>query len=164
MPARLNLKTNGKILWPKLRPEYGNDRSRRGNAGPWKEWEKQSNCFSHSSHRPWKSIKPISTLPRHDYDEDEYILKPAGLRDTHSEGKVTRQPQTRVIIHFMDVGRIAKLKRQIDLLEEDAVRLRYLISSQFVIDKVKAQAGIDLALVLENLKHAKKELNRLEKK
>ena len=32
---------------------------------------------------------PISTFPRHDYDEDEYLLKPAGLRDTHSEGKVT---------------------------------------------------------------------------
>jgi len=31
---------------------------------------------------------PISTFPHHDYDEDEYILKPAGLRDTHSEGKV----------------------------------------------------------------------------
>src|SRR5208282_739344 len=31
---------------------------------------------------------PISTFPRHDYDEDEYILKTAGLRDTHSEGKV----------------------------------------------------------------------------
>jgi hypothetical protein len=31
---------------------------------------------------------PISTFPRHDYDEDEYLLKPAGLRDTHSEGKV----------------------------------------------------------------------------
>jgi hypothetical protein len=33
---------------------------------------------------------PISTFPRHDYYEDEYLLKPAGLRDTHSEGKVTR--------------------------------------------------------------------------
>jgi hypothetical protein len=33
---------------------------------------------------------PISTFPRHhDYDEDEYLLKPAGLRDTRSEGKVT---------------------------------------------------------------------------
>ena len=32
---------------------------------------------------------PISTFPRHDYYEDEYFLKPAGLRDTHSEGKVT---------------------------------------------------------------------------
>jgi hypothetical protein len=32
---------------------------------------------------------PISTFPRHDYDEDEYLLKPAGLRDTHSEGKVS---------------------------------------------------------------------------
>ncbi len=32
---------------------------------------------------------PFSTFPRHDYDEDEYLLKPAGLRDTHSEGKVT---------------------------------------------------------------------------
>jgi hypothetical protein len=34
---------------------------------------------------------PISTFPCHDYDEDEYILKPAGLRDTHSEGKVSCQ-------------------------------------------------------------------------
>ena len=33
---------------------------------------------------------PISTFPRHDYDEDEYLLKPAELRDTHSEGKVKR--------------------------------------------------------------------------
>jgi hypothetical protein len=32
---------------------------------------------------------PISTFPRHDYDEDEYLLKPAELRDTHSEGKVS---------------------------------------------------------------------------
>ena len=32
---------------------------------------------------------PISTFPRHDYDEDEYLLKPAELRDTHSEGCVT---------------------------------------------------------------------------
>jgi hypothetical protein len=32
---------------------------------------------------------PISTFPRHDYDEDKFFLKPAGLRDTHSEGKVT---------------------------------------------------------------------------
>jgi hypothetical protein len=31
---------------------------------------------------------PISTFPRHDYYEDEYLLKHAGLRDTHSEGKV----------------------------------------------------------------------------
>jgi hypothetical protein len=49
---------------------------------------KTMKLFSHPSHRPWKSIKPISTFPHHDYDEDEYILKPAGLRDTHSEGKV----------------------------------------------------------------------------
>jgi len=35
---------------------------------------------------------PISTFPRHDYDEDEYLLKPAGLRDTHSEGKVNQRP------------------------------------------------------------------------
>jgi hypothetical protein len=34
---------------------------------------------------------PISTFPRHDYDEEEYLLKPAGLRDTHSEGKVTTE-------------------------------------------------------------------------
>jgi hypothetical protein len=39
---------------------------------------------------------PISTFPRHDYDEDEYLLKPAGLRDTHSEGKVN-QPRA---FHF----------------------------------------------------------------
>jgi hypothetical protein len=32
---------------------------------------------------------PIPTFPRHDYDEDQYILKPAGLRDTHSDGKVS---------------------------------------------------------------------------
>jgi len=32
----------------------------------------------------------ISTFPRDDYDEDEYLLKHAELRDTHSEGKVTR--------------------------------------------------------------------------
>jgi hypothetical protein len=44
--------------------------------------------FPTPSHRPWKSIMPISTFPRHDYDEDEYILKPAALRDTHSEGNV----------------------------------------------------------------------------
>jgi hypothetical protein len=50
---------------------------------------KTMKLFSHPSHRPWKSIKPISTFPHHDYDEDEYILKPAGLRDTHSEGKVS---------------------------------------------------------------------------
>lgn len=49
---------------------------------------KTMKLFSHPSHRPWKSIKPISTFPHHDYDEDEYFLKPAGLRDTHSEGKV----------------------------------------------------------------------------
>ena len=36
---------------------------------------------------------PISTFPRHDYDEDEYLLKPAGLRDTHSEGKVSSRYQ-----------------------------------------------------------------------
>jgi hypothetical protein len=36
---------------------------------------------------------PISTFPRHDdYDEDDYLLKPAGLRDTHSEGKVNVRP------------------------------------------------------------------------
>jgi hypothetical protein len=37
---------------------------------------------------------PISTFPRHDYYEDEYLLKPAGLRDTHSEGKVIPQNDT----------------------------------------------------------------------
>jgi hypothetical protein len=42
---------------------------------------------------------PISTFPRHDYDEDEYLLKPAGLRDTHSEGKVRRQ-----IEHLITMG------------------------------------------------------------
>lgn len=33
---------------------------------------------------------PIFTFPRHHaYDEDEFTLKPAGLRDTQSEGKVS---------------------------------------------------------------------------
>jgi hypothetical protein len=45
MPAQLNLKTNGKTLWPGRRPEYGNDRSRRGNAGPWKAWENDEAAF-----------------------------------------------------------------------------------------------------------------------
>ncbi len=34
---------------------------------------------------------PISTFPRHDDHEDhedQFLLKPVGLRDTHSEGKV----------------------------------------------------------------------------
>src|SRR5664279_3881965 len=57
---------------------------------------KTMKLFSHPSHRPWKSIMPISTFPHHDYDEDEYFLKPAGLRDTHSEGKVIF-PDTGVI-------------------------------------------------------------------
>jgi hypothetical protein len=34
---------------------------------------------------------PISTFPRHDDYEDQFLLKPAGLRDTHSEGKVISQ-------------------------------------------------------------------------
>jgi hypothetical protein len=54
---------------------------------------KTMKLFSHPSHRPWKSIMPISTFPRHDYDEDKFFLKPAGLRDTHSEGKVTSEPK-----------------------------------------------------------------------
>jgi hypothetical protein len=29
-------------------------------------------------------------VPRHDDHEDQFLLKPAGLRDTHSEGKVIR--------------------------------------------------------------------------
>src|ERR1035437_4422651 len=37
------------------------------------------------------SIMPISTFPRHDNYEDQFLLKPAGLRDTHSEGKVTHR-------------------------------------------------------------------------
>jgi len=32
---------------------------------------KTMKLFSHPSHRPWKSITPISTFPRHDYYEDE---------------------------------------------------------------------------------------------
>ena len=46
---------------------------------------------------------PISTFPRHDYDEDEYLLKPAGLRDTHSEGKVTLQGYLSTKIHFASI-------------------------------------------------------------
>ena len=51
---------------------------------------KNDEAIPHPSQRPWESILPISTFPRHDQDEDEdeYLLKPAGLRDTHSEGKV----------------------------------------------------------------------------
>jgi hypothetical protein len=41
---------------------------------------------------------PISTFPCHDYDEDEYILKPAGLRDTHSEGKVSTQTRNEITL------------------------------------------------------------------
>jgi len=42
---------------------------------------------------------PISTFPRHDdYDEDEYILKTAGLRDTHSEGKATFRDRIRPLM------------------------------------------------------------------
>jgi hypothetical protein len=37
---------------------------------------------------------PISTFPRHDNYEDEYLLKPAGLRDTQSEGKVNQTPNS----------------------------------------------------------------------
>jgi len=66
---------------------------------------KTMKLFFHPSHRPWKSIMPIPTFPRHDYDEDQYILKPAGLRDTHSEGKVTPviedcflKPQTQISV------------------------------------------------------------------
>jgi hypothetical protein len=40
---------------------------------------------------------PISTFPRHDYYEDEYLLKPAGLRDTHSEGKVKQLLKSRFV-------------------------------------------------------------------
>jgi hypothetical protein len=36
---------------------------------------------------------PISTFPRHDDYEDQFLLKPAGLRDTHSEGKVNHRNQ-----------------------------------------------------------------------
>jgi hypothetical protein len=35
---------------------------------------------------------PISTFPRHDYDQEKFLLKPAGLTDTHSEGKVSSRP------------------------------------------------------------------------
>jgi hypothetical protein len=31
---------------------------------------------------------PISTFSRRDNHEDQFLLKPAALRDTHSEGKV----------------------------------------------------------------------------
>jgi hypothetical protein len=39
---------------------------------------------------------PISTFPRHDDYEDQFLLKPAGLRDTHSEGKVSFLPYYRI--------------------------------------------------------------------
>jgi len=42
---------------------------------------------------------PIPTFPRHDhYDEDEYLLKPAELRDTRSEGKVKLKQRPGIIL------------------------------------------------------------------
>lgn len=64
----------------------------------------------------------------------------------------------------MDVGRssrIVELKRQISLLKQDELRLRWLVSSQFVAERLKAQARIDLESVLENLMEAGNELKRL---
>jgi hypothetical protein len=40
------------------------------------------------SHKPWKSIKPIPTFPPPQLRRDH--PKTSRLRDTHSEGKVSR--------------------------------------------------------------------------
>jgi hypothetical protein len=64
---------------------------------------------------------PISTFPCHDYDEDEYILKPAGLRDTHSEGKVIQTMQDFAETYRTASGdEIARLHGQIDSLTAPA--------------------------------------------
>jgi hypothetical protein len=39
---------------------------------------KTMRLFSHPSHRPWKSLRRFPHSHRHDKDEDEYLLKPAG--------------------------------------------------------------------------------------
>jgi hypothetical protein len=69
---------------------------------------KTMKLFSHPSHRPWKSIMPISTFPHQDYDEDEYFLKPAGLRDTHSEGKVNTRDLNACIDPLHKLTRVAR--------------------------------------------------------
>jgi len=55
---------------------------------------------------------PISTFPRHDYDEDEYILKTAGLRDTHSEGKVSIRFMHRVVAPLITVVNAVRSTRR----------------------------------------------------
>jgi hypothetical protein len=90
MPARLNSKGNGRTLWSKLLPECADQPKQAWKCRSVERGEKNDEAvFPTPSYRPWKSILPISTFPRHDHDEDEYLLKPAGLRDTHSEGEVS---------------------------------------------------------------------------
>ena len=66
---------------------------------------------------------PISTFPRHDYDEDEYLLKPAGLRDTHSEGKVRGH-------HLNQAARDHQAGKGIQSAESDAECQKALAASR----------------------------------
>ncbi|WP_109485812.1 hypothetical protein [Occallatibacter savannae] len=59
-------------------------------------------------------------------------------------------------------SRITELKRQISLLRNEEERLRWIISSEFVSDKLKDRARRDLQSVLENLFAAGHELKQLE--
>lgn len=59
--------------------------------------------------------------------------------------------------------RRVELKRQISLLQQDELRLRWLISSKFILEKLKEQARMDLDSVLKNLREAGYELSRLER-
>jgi len=68
---------------------------------------------------------PISTFPRHDYDEDEYLLKPAGLRDTHFEGKVTKCFGMKE-----DIPAVSTLLILVDLLCSDRYKIDYIQKSR----------------------------------
>ena len=59
-------------------------------------------------------------------------------------------------------SRIVELKRQVSLLRKDELRLRWIITSEFVTEKLKAQADGDLKSLLKNLRAAEIELSRLE--
>lgn len=59
-------------------------------------------------------------------------------------------------------SRIIELKRQIALLKKDELRLRWIITSEFVTANLRSQADGDLKLLLKNLRAAEIELSRLE--
>ena len=51
----------------------------RGNDGPWKAW-KTMKLFSHSSHRPWKSLRRLPHFHRPDYYGHDSIPKTTPTR------------------------------------------------------------------------------------